>query len=107
MRGKIEKVRRRMVAAVLGLGAGLASVAAFTTPAAAQPWGYFPPPPPPPGWGHYHGGPWYYPPYRPRVTFSDVCITSRGTCDLGRPLRSGTPCRCFIPGFGPKRGQVP
>ena len=50
-----------------------------------------------------------YPYQRPRPnygSYSAMCVTSRGTCSTGRPLRRGTPCRCFIPGFGQKRGAV-
>lgn len=60
----------------------------------------------------------YYPPpayrypsytYRPRPSgsrYSSMCVTSRGECSTGRPVPVGSPCRCFIPGFGQKRGAV-
>jgi hypothetical protein len=31
-----------------------------------------------------------------------VCVTARGDC--GGPINS--PCECYIPGFGPKRGAI-
>jgi hypothetical protein len=36
----------------------------------------------------------------------NVCVTSRGSCEYPTfmPLNSG--CRCDIPGFGPKRGNI-
>lgn len=46
--------------------------------------------------------------YRPAPRrYSDVCVTARGNCSTGRPVPSGTPCACNVPGFGIKRGQVP
>ena len=34
-----------------------------------------------------------------------VCVTARGNCPAyPSPIQS--PCRCDIPGFGPKRGNV-
>lgn len=42
---------------------------------------------------------------RYRARFSNTCETSRGTCDV-RPSPIGTSCRCYIDGFGPKRGIV-
>ncbi|MFM9973307.1 MAG: hypothetical protein ACKVON_01880 [Beijerinckiaceae bacterium] len=41
-----------------------------------------------------------------RVVFGDVCVTSRGACDAPRALPVNTSCRCFIRGFGPKRGAI-
>ncbi len=35
-----------------------------------------------------------------------ICVTSRGACRISLPLVSGAACRCDIPGFGPKRGNV-
>jgi hypothetical protein len=37
---------------------------------------------------------------------SSICITSRGTCDAGFVAPHNTPCRCFFPGFGEKRGAI-
>jgi hypothetical protein len=97
--------------------AGLAVAAlASAGPAFAQ---YFPEDPP-----RFPGGPGYdpdYPPpggryryreryerpyYQPRARVGYTCATRRGSCDLddGRPI--GTVCRCYISGFGPKRGYV-
>ncbi|MHB2168536.1 hypothetical protein [Alsobacter sp. R-9] len=101
----------------LSAGIAVALLAALAGPAAAQyydPYArpyYRPPPPPPPyygGGGGYYG----YPPresyyYRPRPALRSVCVTSRGSCSTGYPMPSGAPCRCFIPGFGEKRGAVP
>jgi hypothetical protein len=50
-------------------------------------------------YGGYDGGP----PRGPRIM--RVCVTSRGACP-SYPLPQGAPCRCDIPGFGPKRGIV-
>lgn len=50
--------------------------------------------------------------YRPRRRNSSrrdlgqVCVTSRGNCDLGALVPIGSGCRCQIPGFGRKAGQV-
>ncbi|MCZ8103524.1 MAG: hypothetical protein O9972_37230 [Burkholderiales bacterium] len=118
-----------MKALLAGLALILAGVLA-TEPASAQfypgwgppPPGYYeprydprydpryrrPPPPPPYGGRDYYG----YPPRneyygRPRAALRALCVTSRGNCSTGYPLPSGSPCRCHIPGFGEKRGQVP
>lgn len=104
-------------AMLLGLAA-LAGMAALPGSASAQyydpyyrPPAYRPPPPPyyrpppPPGYygrPPYYGGGGYYRPGR----VSNLCITGRGNCSTGRPLPSGSPCQCFIPGFGTKRGAV-
>jgi hypothetical protein len=37
---------------------------------------------------------------------SNICITSRGTCDAGFVAPHNTPCRCIIPGFGEKNGAI-
>jgi hypothetical protein len=37
---------------------------------------------------------------------SNICITSRGTCDSGFVAPHNTPCRCIIPGFGEKNGAI-
>jgi hypothetical protein len=43
--------------------------------------------------------------YRRRAEAGYTCATSRGSCDIGgQPI--GSICRCFIPGFGPKRGYT-
>jgi hypothetical protein len=44
-------------------------------------------------------------PYR-RAQLGSVCVTARGNCDAGRVAPRNTPCSCFIPGFGPKRGAI-
>ena len=52
--------------------------------------------------------------YRPRYEQRDyqqsgdygyTCATSRGSCDIGGQ-QVGTICRCYIPGFGRKRGYT-
>ena len=43
-------------------------------------------------------------PYRAR-RFGDMCVTSRGECST-RPSPINAPCRCYIDGFGEKRGAV-
>jgi hypothetical protein len=48
---------------------------------------------PPHSYGHYG-------------TFGSVCVTSRGNCSVGQLVPLGSGCRCNIPGFGRKRGQV-
>lgn len=40
-------------------------------------------------------------PYRQR--YNNVCVTSRGNCDAP-PSPPATSCRCYIEGFGMKRG---
>lgn len=42
--------------------------------------------------------------YRPQRSRGGICVTSRGTCESFAPR--GANCRCDIPGFGPKRGNV-
>lgn len=59
--------------------------------------GYYRPPPPPP----YYGGGYYGRPAR----LGQSCVTSRGSC-YAYPSPIGSPCRCYIPGFGKKRGAV-
>ncbi|MGL5114531.1 MAG: hypothetical protein ACRC7C_04335 [Beijerinckiaceae bacterium] len=51
---------------------------------------------PPPGYGDQ---------YQRRQQVGDVCITSRGNCRVNL-VPAGSGCRCMIPGFGPKRGNV-
>jgi hypothetical protein len=61
---------------------------------------YRPPPPayrPPPP---YYGGGYYRP---GRV--GQTCVTSRGSC-YSYPAPISSPCKCFIPGFGKKRGNI-
>lgn len=43
-------------------------------------------------------------PYRPR-RFGDMCVTGRGDCQAP-PSPIGAPCRCYIEGFGTKRGII-
>ena len=103
---------------LLGLAA-LAGVALMPAAASAQYYdpyyrpGYRPPPPPPPfgyppPYGYrpappsYYGGGYYRQPH-----LSNICVTARGNCSTGRPLPGGSPCQCYIPGFGTKRGAVP
>lgn len=100
---------RKLVLALVG-GASLLTA----MPAAAQYYyddGYDRPPPrrqyrpapqeweygrrPPPGYG-------YYP---QRQAFGRVCFTSRGACG-SRPAPVGSPCQCYIDGFGRKRGNI-
>ncbi len=42
--------------------------------------------------------------YRPQRSRGGVCVTSRGNCPTFAPV--GANCRCDIPGFGRKRGNV-
>lgn len=82
-------------------------VAAGTIPAQAQffpyPEPYFAPRPPP----RYGYDPYGYNPYARRAPqqIGNVCITSRGNCRV-QWVPAGSGCRCMIPGFGPKRGNV-
>ena len=49
----------------------------------------------------------YGEPYRGRrARIGGVCVTSRGNCEAPGPAPINTPCRCFIPGFGQKRGAI-
>lgn len=38
--------------------------------------------------------------------FGRACATSRGVCYVRRPQPLGSGCRCEIPGFGLKRGNI-
>jgi hypothetical protein len=83
----------------------LSLTALVATPAAAQvylyPDPYVQPRPrygPPPEYGYGYR-------YRQPQQFGDVCITSRGNCRVNW-VPAGSGCRCMIPGFGPKRGNV-
>lgn len=49
--------------------------------------------------------PYGYATPRPRVRLGQVCLTSRGSCWV-RPSPINARCRCDIPGFGLKRGNV-
>jgi hypothetical protein len=72
-------------------------------------------PPPPPRYRQRYGEPYggYERPYggyerhgyRQRA-YGGVCVTSRGACETPGPTPVGARCRCDIPGFGPKRGNV-
>ncbi len=42
---------------------------------------------------------------RQRRDLGQVCVTSRGSCGT-LPNYIGAPCRCEIPGFGRKRGNI-
>lgn len=112
--------------APFALAAIAASILISSPPALAQPYGWGPPryeegwgprrpppppppppPPGPPGWGR--GGwdrGWGPPPPRGGERFGSVCVTSRGNCNAGFRAPRNTPCRCFIPGFGEKRGAI-
>jgi hypothetical protein len=37
--------------------------------------------------------------------FGRLCLTQRGNC-ITEPQPYGSQCRCMIPGFGPKRGEI-
>ena len=68
------------------------------------------------GGGDFDEGPRYR--RRPPVAYDDgpsyggggafgrACATSRGVCYVRRPQPYGSGCRCDIPGFGPKRGNI-
>ncbi|MBV1701742.1 MAG: hypothetical protein KGQ46_07990 [Hyphomicrobiales bacterium] len=43
---------------------------------------------------------------RKSPSYGDVCITEHGNCDMSTPAMIGGHCRCFIPGYGSKQGQV-
>ena len=42
---------------------------------------------------------------RQRRDLGQVCVTGRGSCGSA-PNYVGAPCRCNIPGFGRKRGNI-
>ena len=44
--------------------------------------------------------------YQPRAEIGYTCATRRGTCEIGDGRPVGSICRCYIPGFGPKRGYT-
>lgn len=99
---------KRLLLTILAIGA-------LTVPAAAQ-YYYrpYPPPPPPPGYGYYPPPPPPYgyrpPPPRwrpaPRPRVGSICVTARGSCEYLQTFRLNTPCECYIPGFGSKRGAI-
>lgn len=68
------------------------------------PYGYDRPPPPPYGYDRPRYGYEGQPAYRAR-RFGDMCVTSRGECPT-QPSPINAPCRCYIDGFGEKRGAV-
>lgn len=63
--------------------------------------------------GYGYGGPAFVPVpvpvpsygYRRVARFGNTCETSRGDCYV-RPAPVGAGCRCAIPGFGVKRGNI-
>lgn len=60
----------------------------------------------PPGYGYERPRYGYDRPHgSSRRRFGDTCVTSRGSCEVN-PVALGSRCRCFIEGFGPKRGNV-
>lgn len=79
---------------------------------APPPYGYDRPPPPPYGYDRPPPPPYGYdrpryderPGYRAR-RFGEMCVTSRGGCRT-RPSPINSSCRCYIEGFGEKRGAV-
>ena len=90
-----------VVAAGICLGVSAGAAFAQYYPPAPPPPGFLPPPPgyrpaPPPGY--------YRPPRGQGVGYT--CATSRGYCDLPGPRPLNSRCRCYIPGFGEKRGAV-
>lgn len=38
--------------------------------------------------------------------YGNVCVTSRGSCEYPQSFPINANCRCDIPGFGPKRGNI-
>jgi hypothetical protein len=44
--------------------------------------------------------------WRREARYGNVCVTSRGSCEYPQSYPIGTGCRCDIPGFGPKRGNI-
>ena len=104
-------MKLKALGAVAIMAAGFAASAA---PASAQ---YYPYPPPQ---REYYGPRDYYEPRRPPprrwdddggyyrrqpVIYGNLCVTSRGNCRT-QPLPNNASCSCFIPGFGPKRGNI-
>ncbi|GEP09105.1 hypothetical protein [Methylobacterium gnaphalii] len=47
----------------------------------------------------------YRPRPRPYGRQGSLCVTKRGNCPYP-PAPQDSPCRCEIPGFGPKRGAI-
>ena len=106
---------KRLLLAALALSAPAA-------PASAQ---YYGPYSPAPGWyepapryqprSDYYERRRYYDEGPPRgvwrrparqVAVGNICVTSRGSCEYPQYFQLQTPCRCQIPGFGPKRGAI-
>jgi hypothetical protein len=98
-------------AAKIVLGACAFAIVALSTASAQyyQPrGGYYDAPPP--GYYRERPQPRYYDdryerPRRP-VRAGHICVTSRGSCQFDRPQRLGGPCKCNLPGFGTKRGEI-
>lgn len=74
--------------------------------------GYGRPPPrddyrrgPPRGYDDDDDGPYERRSYRQERRFGGICFTSRGSCETP-PAPRGSSCRCYIDGFGPKRGAI-
>jgi hypothetical protein len=44
--------------------------------------------------------------WRRPARYGNVCVTSRGSCEYPQSFPIGAGCRCDIPGFGPKRGNI-
>jgi hypothetical protein len=89
--------------------AAAAFAALAATPAFAQPSGHRAPPPS----AYDHRGPSYdhrraQPPraVQKRQRAARVCVTSRGNCPTQGFTVPGQNCRCFIRGFGQKRGTA-
>jgi hypothetical protein len=103
--GKVATIAAVLVGAVVSFAATGSAEAQYYPP---QRDGYYREAPPP---GYYRERRRYMPPQeqyysRPqRVPMGMGCVTSRGTCQYG-PVAIGQGCKCYIPGFGMKRGHV-
>lgn len=64
------------------------------------------------GQDHHYERRWEYRYAQPRrewrrqARYGNVCVTSRGSCEHPQSYPLGTGCRCDIPGFGLKRGNI-
>lgn len=104
--GKAATIAAVLAGALVSIAATGSAEAQYYPP---QRDGYYRSAPPP---GYYQERRRYAPPqeryYAPRprpMPMGMGCVTSRGTCQYG-PVQIGQGCKCYIPGFGMKRGHV-
>ena len=101
----------------LAVSAAVPSLAQFYPPPPPFGGGFPPPPPPPPFYPqqqpYYQQRPQPYYQQRPqpyyqqqRPQLSSACASRRGVCYIESYAPVGSPCRCYLDGFGLKRGTI-